>query len=181
MHRRRLLGVLGAGTMAGLSGERPAESAQVPSLSVRIVPTSYRDDGGRTIQLSQPSWHFYVVFTNNSDKLIRLWKEWCSWGSDNLSFEVTDEKGRSVEVTNPRDTWNKNFPDWEVIPPGGQQVREINFDMPTWHNSPMPEAGMSRSVRMRAIYDIPAEPLTKKLGIWTGHVSSPAELYELKK
>ena len=147
MHRRRLLGVLWAGTMASLSADRPAVSAQVPSLSVRIVPTSYRDDGGRTIGLYHPSHHFYDVLTNNSGKLIRLWKEWCSWGSQNLSFEVTDEAGRSVAVTNPRDTWNKNFPDWEVIPPGGQQVREINFDMPTWHNSPMPEAGRSRIVR----------------------------------
>jgi hypothetical protein len=181
MHRRRLLGVLGAGTMASLSGDRPAESAQVPSLSVRIVPTSYRDDGGRRIGLYQPSQHFYIVLTNASGKLIRLWKEWCSWGYSNLSFEVTDEKGRSVAVTKSQRDWNKNFPDWEVIPPGGHQVREINFDPTTWENSPMPEVGRSRAVRLRAIYDIPAEPLTKEHGIWTSQVSSPAELYELKK
>ena len=147
MHRRRLLGVLGAGTMASLSADRPAESAQVPSLSIRIVPTSYRDDGGRTIGLYHPSHHFYVVLTNDSDKLIRLWKEWCSWGSDNLSFEVTEEKGRSVAVTKSQRDWTKDFPDWEVIPPGGHQVRRLIFDSTEWENSPMPEAGRSRTVR----------------------------------
>ena len=165
MHRRRLLGVLGAGTIASLSGERPAESAQVPTLSVWIVATSYRQDGGRTIGLYQPSQHFYIVLTNASGKLIRLWTERCSWGYDNLSFEVTDEAGRTVAVTKRKRAWTKNAPDWGVIPPGGHQVGEINFEPTNWQNSPMPEADRSRAVRMRAIYDIRPEGLTKKHGI----------------
>ncbi len=180
MHRRRLLGVLGAGTMASLSGERPAESAEVPPLSVRIVPTSYRDDGGPTIGLYQPSQHFYIVLTNISGKLIRLWTERCSLGYHNLWFEVTDEAGRSVAVTKRNRAWTKNAPVWEVIPPGGQQVREINFDPTEWENSPMPEAGRSRTVRLRAIYGIQADR-TKERGIWTGQVSSPEDSYELRK
>jgi hypothetical protein len=105
----------------------------------------------------------------------------CSWGYDNLSFEVTDEAGRTVAVTKRKRAWTKNAPDWEVIPPGGHQVREINFDPTKWENSPMPEAGRSRAVRIRAIYSIPEEARTKKHGIWTGRVSSPEESYELRR
>jgi hypothetical protein len=182
MHRRRLLGVLGAGAVAGLSGDRPAESARVAPLSVRIVPTSSREEGGRTIWtigLYLPSQYFYVVVTNASGELIRLWKEWCSWGYFNLSFEVTDEKGRSVAVKKLDRDWTRNFPSWDIIPPGGHQVREVGFDPTTWENSPMPEAGRSRAVRMRAIYVIQPEAATKKHGIWTGRVSSPEDSYEL--
>ena len=53
MNRRRLPGVLGAGAAAGWSGERPAESAQVPALAVRIVPKSYREKGGWAIELEE--------------------------------------------------------------------------------------------------------------------------------
>jgi hypothetical protein len=181
MHRRRLLGVLGAGTMDTLSGERPAKSAEVPPLSVRIVPTSYQKDGGRTIALYQSSQHFYVVITNSSGKLIRLWSESCSWGYSSLSFEVTDEVSRSIAVKKVARAWTKNAPVHEVVPPDGHWVREINFNPTKWANSPMPEAGKSRAVRLKAVYSIPAEPLTKAHGIWTGEISSPNELYELKK
>ena len=98
MNRRRLLGVLGVGVVAELSEDRPAEPAQVAPLAVRVVPTSYREETGRAIQLYRPSQHFHVVVTNVSDESVRLWREWCSWGYFNLSFRVTDEEGGPVEV-----------------------------------------------------------------------------------
>lgn len=181
MDRRQLLGVLGAGAVAGLSGDQPAESAsgRVASPSVRIVPTSYREKTGRAIALYLPSQHFYVVVTNDTSEPIRLWKEKYSWGYFNLMFEVTDEKGQSFAVKKRARAWDKNLRDWDVIPPGGHHVREVNFDPTTWENSPMPEARRSRTVRMRAIFSIQPDAESKKLGIWTGQVSSPEDSYAL--
>ena len=67
MNRRQSLGVLGVGLVAKPSDSRPAELAQMATLTVRIVPTSYREKTGRAIELYRPSQHFYVVVTNVSD------------------------------------------------------------------------------------------------------------------
>src|SRR5688572_4135471 len=107
MNRRRLLGVLGVGALAEPSDNRAAEPAESAALAVRVVPTSYREEGGRAIELRRPSEHFYVVVTNVSGKPIRLWKEWCSWGYFNLSFQVTDDAGRSVEVRKQDRDWTR--------------------------------------------------------------------------
>jgi len=40
------------------------ETKPADSLSVRIVPTSFREQGGRSITLWQPSQHFHVIITN---------------------------------------------------------------------------------------------------------------------
>jgi hypothetical protein len=148
-------------------------------LAVRIVPTSYKEKGRPAIELRRSSEHFYVVVTNVSGEPIRLWKEWCSWGYFNLSFQVTDDAGRSVEVRKQNRDWTKNYPDMMIIPTGEHHVREINFDPTTWENPPMTEAGRSRSVRLRAIYGIQANTETKEHGVWTGQVSSPEASYEL--
>jgi hypothetical protein len=179
MNRRQSLEVLGVGLVAKLSDNQPAEPAQMATLAVRIVPTSNREKGGRAIELYRSSQHFYVVVTNVSGESIRLWKEWCSWGYFNLSFQVTDEAGRSVEVRKQDRAWTKNFPDWEIIPPGGHHVREVTFDPTIWEGSPLPEANRHRAVRMRAIYEIRPEGATKEHRVWTGQVSSPEESYEL--
>jgi hypothetical protein len=181
MKRRRLLGVLGVGVVAELSGNRPGESAQMSLLAVRVVPTSYREKTGRAIELYRPSQHFHVVVTNVSDEPIRLWREWCSWGYFNLSFEVTNGDGRPIAVRKRDRAWDKNYPDWEIIPPGGHQVWDVTFDPTTWKDSPLPETPGSRAVSMRAIYGIRPDKETKEYGIWTGQVSSPEESYKLWK
>ena len=181
MNRRRLLGVLGVGVLAKPSDNRAAEPAEVAALTVRIVPTSYREKGGPAIELDRPSDHFHVVVTNVSGQPIRVWSERCSWGYSNLSFQLTDDAGRSVEVSKVRRAWTKNAAVTEIIPPGGHYVREVTFDPQTWYGWPLPEANEHKAVRMKAIYDIRPEGLTTKRGVWTGQVSSPEESYELSR
>jgi hypothetical protein len=179
MNRRRLLSVLGVGVLAKPSDNRAAEPAAVAAVAVRIVPTSYREKGGGVIDLRGPSAHFHVVVTNVSGEPIRLWKEWCSWGYFDLSFQVTDEAGFSVKVEKNNRAWTKNFPDTEIIPPGGHHLQEVTFDPTDWAGLPPPEANRRKAVRMKAIYDIRPDGETKEHGVWTGQVSSPEESYEL--
>src|SRR5947208_270066 len=78
------------------SDNRAAAPAEVAALTVRIVPTDF-DETGRVIEMNRPSQHFYVVATNVSGQSIRLWREWCSWGYYNLTFQVTGREGGPVE------------------------------------------------------------------------------------
>ena len=76
-----LLAVL---TVAARSDQKKLDD----SLSIRIVPTSFREKGGRSITLWQPSQHFHVIITNTAEEPIRLWREWCSWGEQMLSRDA---------------------------------------------------------------------------------------------
>ncbi|WP_165227914.1 hypothetical protein [Aquisphaera insulae] len=151
MNRRQSLKVFGAGVTAKLSAGRPVGPDQEDALRIRIVPTSHREKGGRAIELSGPSRHFHVVITNVSPRSVRLWKEWCSWGYFNLSFRVTDEAGASVQARKKDRGWDRNFPDFDIIPPGSHHVREVTFDPTTWEGSPLPAENRHKVVRMMAV------------------------------
>lgn len=179
MNRRRLLGLLGVGVAAGSMGARRSEAAIPVPLDVRIVPTSYREEVGRAIRFGPTSPHFHVVVTNISDKPVRLWREWCSWGYFNLSFDVTDESGRSVTVRKRERVWHKNWPDWDVISPGGHQVREVTFDPETWIDTPLLDLKGREVIRMKAVYSIRPDEKSEEHAVWTGHVSSPEDSYTL--
>ena len=151
------------------------------SLSVRIVPDSTDDKGSRTINLSLPKQHFYVVITNISDKPVRLWREWSSWGYYTLSFVVTDDKGKMKVVKKGMMAWTKNYPDWTVLTSGDHMVFEVSFDLETWPNAPIPEKDKSREVKMKAEFEIPEDKETKEYQVWTGKVSSPEDKYVIYK
>ena len=180
MNRRGLLGVLGLGAVAKLSDARADEVDQTTALAVRIVPTQYQERGGGLILLTRPSEHFHVVVTNVSGGPIRLWREWCSWGYYNLTFLVTVGADAPVVVKKQGRAWFGNWPDPETIPPGGHHVRDVTFDTVTWMDPPLPVAGGGRTVRMKAVFEIPTEA-AKQHGVWTAKVSSPEEPYELRR
>jgi hypothetical protein len=148
---------------------------------MRIVPTGRREVDRPVIELYRASSHFHVVVTNVSGEPVRLWKEWCSWGYFNLSFVATAEGGRPVTVVKQPRGWDKNYPDWEVVPPGGHHVREVTFDPATWPDVPLPEPNRSKPVRMKAVFSIRPDNEAKEHGVWTGQVSSPEELYTIWK
>jgi hypothetical protein len=164
--------VLLAGFSAGPGPDGPRTAAP---LSVRIVPSAFREPGPRRIAAK----HFHAVVTNVSEEPVRLWQEWCSWGYFTLSFEVTDQDGRSAVVKKKPRGWDRNTPDWIAIPPGDHLVFDVSFSEPIWEDAPSPEGVKPRPVRMKAVYAIPADPETKKHGVWVGQVASPEEAYEV--
>lgn len=148
------------------------EPKQWPALSVRIVPDR-AGDGGRSITLWRPSSRFSVVLTNLSDKPVRLWREWCSWGYFALSFVVNDDAGKATVVKKAGRGWDKNYPDWTQLDPGDSMVFEVTFGENTWENAPLPAPGKSLKVRMKAVYEVREDEESKKLNVWTGKVESP--------
>jgi hypothetical protein len=90
---------------------------------------------------------------------------------------MTDESGKKVIITKKPREWNKNYPDWTIIPPGEHMVFDVKFDESTWQNAPLLEAEKPRTIRLKAIFEIPEEVEAKERNIWTGRVSSPEYAY----
>jgi hypothetical protein len=151
----------------------------VDSLAVRIVPSGYTDMGTRSITLIDPSQHFAIVLTNIGSHPIRLWRNWCSWGYFNLSFKVQDQEGRTFVVKRKQRPWNKNYPDWMIIPPGDHMVIKVAFGSSKWQNSPLPKPGLQRVVKLQAVYESAESKEAKKHGVWCGKVSSPENTYTI--
>jgi len=156
-----------------------AQEDTAVSLAVRIVPTSFTETGNRGITLIDPSQHFTVVVTNVGKDTIRLWRESCSWGYSNLSFEAQDEDGTQVMVAKKQREWEKNYPDWMVIPPGDHLVFEVTFDPATWGHAPLPKPGQQRTVSLRAVYESADSKEAKANKVWSGKVVSPKNTYTL--
>jgi len=150
-------------------------------LAVRIVPTRHDETSGRGIELRVPPNHFQVVVTNVSNQNLRLWREWCSWGYFNLSFEATDQNGRTVTVSKREQGWDKNFPDPILVLPGEHLVYEVSFDEDKWKNSPTVGLKGVKTIKMQAIFEIKPDKHALEKEVWTGRVTSPTNSYTLRK
>lgn len=165
--------------MAGVLWGQEAKQDPKPPLSVRIVPTDFKEERGRSINLGYDTAHFHVVLTNISDKPLRLCNDTCSWGYFALSFEVKDESGKTTKVTKQGMPWSTLFAHYLTVPPGDHMVREVSFSKDEWENFVLPEKGKSVDVQMRAVFEIKPDDETKKKDVWTGKVVSPEETYTI--
>lgn len=147
------------------------------SISIKIVPTSVNENGDRLIILRNPSDRFYVVLTNISKEPIRIWKENNSWGYFNLYFQINDKNEKKITVKKKTKGWNKNFPDWTIVPPGYHRVFEVMFDDFLWGKLPLPEKGESALIKLQAVYEIHETKEAKDYKIWTGKVLSDENEY----
>ena len=115
---------------------------------------------------------FRVRLTNSGTRPRRLWRETCSWGYDRLSFRVRDARGAERRIVKIPRGWDKNFPDWVAVEPGGALELEVRFDPQIWRGAP-PAKGES----LTAVFEVPDSAEARKLGVWVGKaVSSPLKL-----
>ena len=88
------------------------------------VPQTTGKDG-QVLSLSSP---FRVILTNATNHNLTVWKEWCSWGYFNLSFEFASKDGKIVKVAkDPNQTWTKNGPAGFVVLPGCTYTVTVRF------------------------------------------------------
>ncbi|HEX7508999.1 MAG TPA: hypothetical protein VF550_19655 [Polyangia bacterium] len=156
-----------------------AEAKPNDAVTVRIVPASFREASGGMLAFFDPSQHFHVVITNGDAKSIRLWREQCSWGYANLSFEARGPDGKVAKITKKPRAWEKNSPDWTTLLPGDHLVLDVTFDVAIWQNAPLPASGQQRTVDMKAIFEIAEDSQTKQNHVWTGKVSSVESKYTI--
>ena len=158
----------------GLLHLRAAESP----LSISIAVPIHTND--RTIYFGDKTKpHFPVIVTNTSTEPVRFWQEWCSWGYNALSFELTDKDGKTwIARKVGRQIWRRNFPDcWTLLPKESLVIDVFFADTEIWEGFPLDREGHPHYYTMRVICSVQAEEDSRKLGVWTGRIVSPAQKY----
>jgi hypothetical protein len=129
--------------------------------------------------------NMYVTFSstasaNGKGSDLRFWGEGCSWGYGCLSFELSLVDGGPTKVVKrlPRD-WSKNFPYTIKVTPGRHFTRPVAFGDGTWSPFPVAKEAVGR-FRVRAVYEIGADDMTKEFQVWTGRIESPWELLDFR-
>lgn len=161
----------------GLAGMFTAHAREVPPalpspLRVSVAIPVHR--GNRVLSLG-PNTRLHVVVTNMSNKPQRLWREWCSWGYYNLSFELKDAQGKMTALKKRVRGWSKNYPDWFELPAGEHYVIEVQLTGADWE---LPAKGaLPPKWTLRAVYQNAPDEFTEKESIWTGKIVSPVQTY----
>lgn len=169
-----LMGPLGLLLILASAYSAAGEQADI---SLRIaVPV---ENGQRTIQVGRQATPFQVIIENISGSRVNLWREWCSWGYFNLKFQITDETGVTWIVKKKEKEWEKNFPDFVAIDPGGKMVIDVTLNPDVWENIVPPGTKQSTTVSMFAIYESEDSKDAIKEEIWSGRLVSDEKKYTL--
>lgn len=154
-----------------------------PDFLLTIIPMNYPSDywANSSVSLYFPErQYFHVLLTNKTDRSIKIWEEWNSWGFTGLSFEITYPDGRKVISQKRSHGWDKNYPSWIKIPPDRHYIFEVNFENDTtlwhyWTNSVLNEKGDFTICKLKAVYEIRESLDSRKENIWTGRIESEEE------
>jgi hypothetical protein len=129
--------------------------------------------------------NMYVTFSstaaaNGKGSDLRFWGEGCSWGYECLSFEVSPVDGGPLKIVKrlPRG-WDKNHPYTLNVTPGRHFSRPVAFGDGTWGPFPLATGGVGH-FRIRAVYQISPDDVTKEFKVWTGRAESPWELVDFR-
>jgi len=147
-----------------------AEKKAPLALSIVIPQSGKAEERQVTIGGKPPQFH--VLIKNVSNKPRRIWKEWCSWGYFNLSFELTIG-GKKILLEKKERGWDKNAPSFMTIPPGESAIINVNLAPVVWKNISMIK-GSAMDARLKAIYKVAPDKYSKKYNVWTGRIESKA-------
>lgn len=152
-----------------------AGSKLAPTLSVEIASPARL--GKRTLDLNSVA----VVVANRSTKEVRVWREWCSWGWFQLSFEVRIDDDRVVLVRKKERGWDKNFPDFWTLAPGEPLVLTANLlDAEAWKWSSPAARLRGKTMEVRAVFMSADDDEAEEMGAFHGEILSPWRKYELR-
>ena len=154
-------------------GDRGAPGAVAASapLDVSLAPHRASDSSPPVVALAAESPQLTVVLTNKDPHTLRLWKDSCSWGYRNLSFELI-EAGRRITVTRAERGFEKNVPAWDDLPSGGSLSTDVTLSAVEWRGLPVLKHGEQRMVRIRAIYQSEAGFDATTHHVWVGAARS---------
>jgi hypothetical protein len=152
-----------------------ALAAVAPSAPLEVSLAPYRASQGSPplIDLATRSPQLTFVLTNKGQHTLRLWKDSCSWGYRNLSFELIDASGRRITVTRAERGWEKNVPAWNDLPSGGSLSTDVTLSGAEWRGLPALKHGEQRVIRIRAVYQSETGFDAKTHHVWVGAAHSP--------
>jgi len=74
-----------------------------------------------------------------------------------------------------------NGPDALALEPGEHAVFDVSLDPAVWENSPLPNQGEIKHIKMSATYGIGPSPDAQKMDVWQGAVSSKELSFQLSR
>ena len=146
-------------------------------IAVTIVPEASTDwpDGVLRGKINYDR-DFHVVVSNKSPDAVRVWRDWCSWGYYNLSFDVKLANGNFGIVYHLKKKgriWSGNYPEFYIVTPYSYYVMTVNFKEDWNSREAFPyELKKNEDVLIKAIYTIPSDKDAENYRIWTGTVES---------
>jgi hypothetical protein len=156
-------------------------TAQVPqSLTVEIAcPEHFHR------RVLAPEQGFLVVVTNTSKEPVRVWRDWCSWGYQQLTFEITDDAGKSWVIRRKDHGFFKNYPDFWTLGAGEPLVLSIALKADLWESDragdSLPVADLKgKAVTIRALFAAAEDDASRENKVWTGKIASAPRVYELE-
>ena len=173
--RAIVLGVLG-GLLVASEAARAGEEPITVRIAVPLDRSGRRTIDAIDVEDRAKLRHFHVVVDNIADVPVRLWREWCSWGYYNLTFEVRGPDGKIRHLRKGNRKWAANSPDWCTVPPGEQRVIDVHWMPRIWRLGPLQDLlGKESIVKVRPVFSIDEDPdkFAAKNGVWTGRVHGP--------
>ncbi len=146
----------------------PTADRKPPGLSIAIL-VDKNDSGAPTIK---HRGRCQVVFTNQTEKPIRLWDEMCQPGYETMSFRVKQDDETAALMHRPAmnsSIWKNRPPRTIVIPPG--DTYNWDFD-PSSNWAGAPEPNTDKPVTLTACFEIKPTEAAKAQGVWTGRITS---------
>ncbi|BDS05709.1 hypothetical protein NT6N_07490 [Oceaniferula spumae] len=136
---------------------------------VELVPSRSSEGKGAVLYATKPLDRFYIVLRNVSGKDQRVWREWCSWGYDNVRLTAELEDGTKVTLTKAPKDWDKNYPDAFLVPAGQPYVIEVHLAGAIWKGvDKLPKTPFKLTVT----YEIKKTPEAEQKKVWTGSAAS---------
>jgi hypothetical protein len=125
---------------------------------------------GQVLNISKP---FQVILTNATNHNLTVWKESCSWGYWNLSFQFKGKDGKIVNVKKDTGVLGpRNFPDELEVLPGSAYTLTVDLlGSKEWTNV----EALHGELTMRVIYisSIHEDMLNEQVkSVWLGQVTS---------
>lgn len=134
-----------------------------------MVPSRYSKGKGAVLYATKSIDKFYIVLHNISGKDQRIWRDWCSWGYENLSLSAKLADGRVVSLTKTAKKWTKNYPDAALVPEGESYVFEVHLSGKTCQGvKDFPK----ESCKLSITYQIQKSAEATEKKVWVGKVVS---------
>jgi len=169
-------------TIALIATSNAKEESVESEWGLQIVPTRSPQKGIPIIDCaSVPAEQsgFNVILTNTSDQNLSVWREWCSWGHDCLSFEVTLADGGVFMIAKMPREYLKNYPDPFLVAPNKSFVLRVKFSDDEWQG--FPKEWKDQDIKIRAIYRVKKDEQSARLKVWHGEIKSDKLTVKLYK
>ena len=146
---------------------------------MEIVPSRNSVGKGPVLYAKKPLDVFYVVLHNQSGKDLKLWREWCPWGYDNLSFVAELEDGGKVSLTRKPKKWGRAYPDAVLVKKGACYIYEVHLAGETWRGTG--QLPNDKAVKLAVSFKVAETPESLKKKVWVGAVKSKSVSVTIRK